>query len=389
MSSYHTKFSFLNKNSADKGWLIVHFEADEGEMDSYLSQEQIYTDSYNGAKRLLYGTRWTETALVKITVIKGDGSAFTVAECRDAYRWLTGNPKASWLDLYVGDELQYSFLVTTQDVKQQKLDARTVGLNIYFESVSPWAYSRIQTHMYSLEQGMEASDGVVYSKDSNYALQVEDGIVYSNTGTLGIENGIVYIDNSASLIINNETDDLYTPIYLNTTFTNMNSDYLSIKNITTGEETIIKNMATNEIITLDSGQFITSSVLGKVFGNDFNFIWPRVIPGINEFAISGSGVGNVSFTYRYPIKIGDCAIDVDVYGDNINCGNCPEYPDNDDGIVTWDEIVDKPTTRNEYNLTDVYTMTEVDTKIENINISVDAEVNKDELNELLSSILGM
>ena len=142
MSSYHSSFKYLDKKSdEDLGWIISHFDPDNGEMDSSLSQEQVYSDSYNGTKRILYGTKYNSVANVKITVIKQDGSDFTLQECRNAYKWLTGKPEASWMDLYVGDEVKYRLLCTIQDVKPQKMDARTVGLNIYCESVSPWAYS--------------------------------------------------------------------------------------------------------------------------------------------------------------------------------------------------------------------------------------------------------
>ena len=146
MSSYHSSFSYLEKNSAkDFGWIISHFDPDNGETDSNLSQDQVYSDSYNGAKRNLYGTRWNSVATVKITVIKQDRGTFTLGECREAYKWLTGNPEASWMDLYIGDEVKYRLLCTIQDVKPHKMDARTVGLNIYCESLSPWAYSPLQT----------------------------------------------------------------------------------------------------------------------------------------------------------------------------------------------------------------------------------------------------
>ena len=301
---------FLNKSSIAEGWLIVAFDADNGEVDSYLNQEQIYTDSYNGSKRILYGTRWTEVTNIKISVIKKDGSDFSLEECRKAYRWLTGNPRASWLDLYVGEELQYSILCTVQNVKQQKLDARTSGLNIYFESVSPWAYSPMQSFGCSFDQELLSVNGILDGDSSDFDVD-ENGVVYNNSNVLQIDsNGTLYVDNSISLKIDNRTDDLYTTIYLNTTFTNNTSDYLSIKNITTNEETIITGMNANEIITINAGQFIISNIPGKVFGNDFNFVWPKLVPGLNEFIISGSGVGSINFTYRYPIKIGDCAIDV-------------------------------------------------------------------------------
>ena len=49
MSSYHSSFTYLNKNSQeDFKWVITHFDPDNGETDSFLSQDQIYTESYNG-----------------------------------------------------------------------------------------------------------------------------------------------------------------------------------------------------------------------------------------------------------------------------------------------------------------------------------------------------
>lgn len=321
MSSYHNSFSYLNKSSIDEGWIIVAFDPDNGETDSYLDQEQVYTNSYNGSRRILYGTRWTEVVNVKISVIKKDGSDFSVDECRRAYRWLTGNPNASWLDLYVGNELQYSILCTIKNVKPYKLDARTSGLNIYCESISPWAYSPIQSFGCSFDQKLIVDNGVLNGDSSSFNID-DNGVVYNSTEILQIDNnGTLYIDNSVSLRTDNQTDDLYTPIYLNATFRNSTSDYLSIKNVTTNEETIITGMRANEIITINAGQFIISDVPGKIFGNDFNFVWPRLAPGINEFIISGSGVGSINFTYRFPIKIGDCAINVEDLNYDFYCNS--------------------------------------------------------------------
>lgn len=344
MSSYHSSFTYLDKNSkTDFNWIISAFDPDSGEMDSFLSQEQVYADSYRGTKRKLYGTRYDAVALVKISVIKCNGEDFSVEECRKAYRWLTGNPQASWLDLYSGDVLQYSFLGTVQDVKPYKLDARTVGLTIYFESISPWAYSPIQYTSHAFDQSVSMDSEILYAENSTFNVD-ENGVLYSNDTLNFSDDGTVYIYNYPTLKINNKTDDLYTYVYLNTIFRNNNSDYLSIKNITTGEETIIKNMIVNEIVTLSAEQFIISDVPNKVFGNDFNFVWPRMVPGVNEFVISGSGSGSVEFTYRYPIKIGDCAIDVNTYSDN-DC-DCPEsgasgscYVDEQDLLIMLDETL--------------------------------------------------
>ena len=340
MSSYHSKFKYLNKDSKnDMGWIIVHFDADNGEVDSYLSQEQVYTNSYNGAKRILYGTKWDSVSLIKITVIKQDGSNFSLAECRSAYRWLTGNPSASWLDLYVDDEVKYSYLCTVKNVKQQKLDARTVGMSLEFESISPWAYSPVQTINCSFGQKMTTDvSGVLTSNDQSVALYIDDnGVVYNNNGSdfnftnegvitqeslyaTNYFNGNSFVESSDSSIIsiNNQSDDLYTYVYMDMVFTNNTGGDILIRNQTLCEDTIINGLSANEVITLNSGQFITSDKPNKIFGNTFNFVWPRLGPGVNEFVFSSSGEGSIQFRYRYPMKVGDCAMDVEVHGSELN-----------------------------------------------------------------------
>lgn len=396
MSSYHSSFSYLGKNSStDYKWLIVHFDADDGETDSFLSQDQVFTETYKGKHRLVYGTKWNSVATVKITVVKQNRQEFTVSECRKAYMELTGNPQTSWLDLYAGDKLQYSFLGTIQDVKPQKLDARTIGLNIYFESVSPWAYSSIQEYVYNLEQGFIIDeDGALVAKNSPMSIS-NDGVLLDGASSAFdmTDDGVVCVDDYIALQINNLTDDLYSNVSLDVEFTSENSDHLIIKNktlydLSNGSDgvTEIRGMSDGEIITLNSGQFISSNIYNKIFGKDFNFIWPVLLPGINEFVISGSGNGVVKFNYRYPIKIGDCAIDVYTGNDSCDCPDNTEY-----GLISWNDIINTPTTLHGYGIKDAYTSQEVDDKIENIEISGGAEnvlINEADLDRMLQDVLG-
>ena len=324
MSSYFPHFSYLNKDSqTDFNWIVASLDPDNGEQDSGMSMEQIYTESYRGTKRILYGTRYDTAPVIKITVVKCNGTDFSIAECRAAYRWLIGNPNASYLDLYVGDELQYSFIGTIQDVKPYKLDARTVALSIYFESISPWAYSDIKTHSCAFDQALDVdSNGVLDFEDNALTFKIsDDGVLYSESEKLIIDStGTTFIDTAVTLPINNDTDDLYSYIYLDTNIANNNSDYVSIKNKTTKDETIIYGMSPYETITLSNNQFIISSISGKTFGNTFNFIWPRLAPGVNEFELYGSGSARITFSYRHPIKIGDCCMNVLDMIDNSDCG---------------------------------------------------------------------
>lgn len=338
MSSYHSSFKYLNKKSdEDFGWIISHFDPDNGETDSYLSQDQVYTDSYDGTKRNLYGTKWNSVANVKITVIKHDGSDFTLGECREAYKWLTGNPEASWMDLYIGDEVKYRLLCTIKDVKPHKMDARTIGLNIYCESLSPWAYSPMQT------------------------------VTKSLTGGGGIT-------------IKNESDDMYSFIYPKIVYTNTDSDTLTISNATTGEVTEITNIGVNEVITLHPNQFITSDNSNKTFGNTFNFVWPRLKAGENKFNINAKG--NLTFEYYYPIKMGDCAQNINIVRDPI----CDDFNNIQVDTLPWERVSGTPNTLNGYGISDAYTKSEVDSLIESIDI--DEVYTKAEIDSILKNFVS-
>ena len=369
--------------------------------------EPIYTDKYDGSRRIDYGAKFNSVAVVKISVIKRNGKDFTVAEVRDFLKWTTGARTNSYLDLMVGDEIKFSFLGRVTNAYQQKLDSRTIGLSIEFTSVSPWAYSPIQYVGYSSNQSMDVdSNGVLSKLGTTTAFHInESGTLYDDS-IFDIEtDGTLYFDNTPKIEIDNKTDDLYTPVYLHTVFENGTSDTLTIENITTDEKTRITSISKNEVITLSSEQFILSDKTSKIFGNSFNYIWPRLAPGVNELVIDMNGTGSIEFTYRYPIKIGDCAIDIDAL--NNMCGDYYEddYYEDDNtssggnnsssggsssgnvivsGQVSWNNIINKPTTIAGYGITNAYTKTQVDDMISDVEYTIDDQ----DLNKMLDDILG-
>lgn len=401
MSSYYPSFSYVAPNGKkynsykDKNLIVVHFESgDSGEMDTFLGMEPIYTDNTYGTRRIDYGAKYSDVAVIRISVMKSNGKDFTVSDVRDFLRWTTGSRAISYLDLsdIVDDQevVKASFLGRITAVYQQKLDARTIGFVIEHTSVSPYAYSPIQYAGCSFGQALTTTkDGILYKAGQN--LSIDDNGILSNGASALFSittDGTVYLDNSVVMPINNGTDDLSDYIYLDTTFANINSDHVVIKNQTLYEEsngadgiTEITGMHKNEIITLSSGQFITSSS-GRTFGNNFNFIWPKLLPGENILIVSGTGEGAVEFMYRMPMKIGDCAIDIVVSGGGLCCGDDsgidPIY-----GPVTWDDIIGKPSTIKGYNITDAYTISEVNNKINSIRVDID----ETELNNMLEDVL--
>lgn len=267
--------------STERGLVIAAFDAQNGESDSFLGMDNIYSESNNGV-RYDYGAKYNTVATITITMINFDGSDFTVNQFRDVARWLSGAQKSSWLDLYEGESIAYSFLCKCIDIKQYKMDARTLGVIVTFESVSPWAYSPMQ----SIE------------KEINNSASAESG---------------------DPIEIENLSDENYSYVYPNITFTSVSNGCLVIYNHSNGESTIINNVESGETVTLNSNQIIYSSNTLRVFGDDFNFVWPKLIHGHNTLSVSGHGA--LTITYRYPVKVGDCVINLDA---NMNCSMCQE-----------------------------------------------------------------
>lgn len=349
MSVYYPSFSYLGKNSKkDMGFIVSHLDdGDSGEVETFMSMDPVYTDNSTGTRRIDYGAKYNSVAVFNITVIKQDGSDFSVQNIRDCLRWLTGVQSNSNLDLLVGDEVKYSFTGRFTNASQYKMDARTVGMVLEFTSISPWAYSALQT--------------------------VEQTIIGSET-----------------FQVNCDTDDLYSYVYMKTTYENTSGESVVIKNETTGDITEVSILNTNEVITLDNNMMITSDNSTRIFGKDFNFIFPRLQAGINEFTITGTG--NIKFEYTCPIKLGNVAQDINGY-------SSPICDDSTGEIIVeslpWSRISETPTTLLGYGISDAYTKAEVDNKIANVQVSSVSWENvthkpelytKSEVDTLLSSL---
>lgn len=389
MSSYYPSFNYLGINSREKNLVVAHFDADQGEMDTFLGMEPIYTENADGTNRLDYGAKFNNVATIKLSVIKPNGEDFSVLEVREALKWLTGARHNSALDLtehfideFTGDgettvfkfknkcdhvygvsingntnitttwgvdskqntitfdpapiagrhvkvtynRIKYSFIGRVTNAWQQKMDARTVGLIFEFTSTSPWAYSPMQ----------------------------------DVTKTIGGKTLV--------LDINCESDDLYGYIYPNVRYKSYSdNDTLIIKNTTVGnEETKVTGLANNEVIRINNNMMITSDNSNKSFGTSFNFVFPRLVPGVNTLEITGSGI--VTFEYVTPLKVGDCVMDMSAASDPI----CNEYGEIQVDMLDWKRISNTPTTLAGYGITDAYTTSavynknEIDSKISSV-----------------------
>ena len=398
MASYYPSFTFLGKSSASYGFIVTSFEPDNGFVDTFLGMDQVSEDYYDGTKKFLYGTRYNNTANISVTMVKADGTDWSLDDNRKTLKWLTGAKTASWLDLYHGDKHIYSFLGTVSSSQQYKLDGRVIGIEFTFTSISPWAYSPELTFDRSISQALFL-DGSVLVKDPSDEISVDENGVLCNSAVPGPganfcidDDGILYVEDTISATIDNETDDLYSYIYLDIEFINESCEYLEIRNETIGETTRVDNLQPGDIINIANKQFITAyttdQITGervnqnRIFGDDFNFVWPRLAPGVNNIVIDGSGNGTAKFSYRYPMKVGDCAMDISTYGGNAICGDCDDIPSYD--TVRWQDITGLPTSLGGYGITDAYTKTEVEDIVDNIEIH--DVYTKDEVDDIINDI---
>lgn len=263
MAIYHPKISFHGQTNYDLELIISTFNPDNGEVDSYLDMEPVYTDSYDGTIRTDYGAKYKSVATPSITFIEVNGSDINPYKVRNVLRWLTGSRKNSWMDVCDKDgEIVCSYLGRFTDVKLQKEDARVIGIVAYFTSVSPWAYSKVQSPV------------------------------------------VVNVNGETEFAIDNLSDDLYSYVYPKVSFKNKNNGAsLVIKNSTLNNETVFKNLQQGEVITIDNNFVVYSDNNKRIFDDDFNFIFPMLTSGTNRFLVNG--IGTLTLEFRYPMKVAD------------------------------------------------------------------------------------
>lgn len=283
---YHPKIKFLGQTNYDFDLITATFNPDNGETDTYLDMEPVYTDSFDGTLRTDYGAKYKSVAIPSVTFVEVDSTDITPFKVRQVLRWLTGYRKNSWMEVCDKDgETIVSYLGRFTNVKLQKMDGRVIGIVAEFTSVSPWAYSGVKTVTMSV-------------------------------------NG-----SSSDFKIDNQSDDLYSCVYPTMVFQNKNDKAdLSIKNITVGNETVFKNLQQDEVITIDNNFVVYSDNTGRIFNDDFNYVFPALAAGTNAFDINGTG--ELTIKFRYPMKVADGLLN------NYDLRN---------GLVIWVEAVESST----------------------------------------------
>lgn len=265
------KIVFNGKSNEDFELICdLCFESgDKGETSSFLSRKAVKTETYNGAFSRGYGMKYDEVLAPQITLMKRNFDDFDFEEQRAVLAWLTSKHTAGYMDVYMtNDDVaanspSYCLLGGVTKIETYKLgNNRTVGIIFTFESLHPYALSPIQT----------------------------------------VDN-----KNATTLTITCNTDDPGSFVYPKLTiYFNKDQDFTITRD---SDRTEIKNNRAGEIVTIDSAnKIITSSNPSRIFGDNFNWVWPKLTYGDNKFSVSlipnSSNASLVTFEYRYPIKCG-------------------------------------------------------------------------------------
>lgn len=328
------RFTYNGYNSKDFDVLVdVAFDSDSGEMSAYLNRESVASESYNGTLKRVSNYKYSEVFSPKFTLVKEDFSDFTMQEQRKILSWLTSSSVPKFLTAFYDDSEVVSFeiLGAPTEINTYKIaNNRTVGITFTFESVTPYAFSALQTITKDVSNpsdntiiiNLETDDpeNVVYPKvtiQQNSVTSVVE-IDHVMTGQDEWQEGTVYhyatsdqyywIDASGTKQTQStNTSGIETTGFIITN-TYADSDRTSYK-----VSTKVKNNIKGETIILDgANQVISSSRTTRIFDEDFygsfedSFVhwnWLLLYKGKNEIEVIGNCT--VTIEYRYPIKCGE------------------------------------------------------------------------------------
>ena len=139
----------------------LSFEDENGNASSFLNQDGIYTEHYDG-HRTIYRAKTNEYFNPTFTFLKSDFGDFTMEEQRRVLSWLSSE-KPGWLNVYHDDSnvLSYRCFGTWESIELYKLGSgRVVGYVVSFASSHPYAWSHKFTYpeVYNTIEEISAND---------------------------------------------------------------------------------------------------------------------------------------------------------------------------------------------------------------------------------------
>lgn len=195
IAPYKIKFNELFSHNLGVN-TCFSFDSDNGEIETYLGREAIVSETYNGALKRGYTYKWSESLSLTLTFIKDNFEEFTYEENRRILKWLTSKQTASFLDVYTDDSdiIAYSVLGNFVTINQYKLsNDRIVGYTAIFESLTPYAFSRLHTIDKTIAQPEDRIITIYVDTDEpNEAIYPRITIKHSDKNYIPVDNGVEF-----------------------------------------------------------------------------------------------------------------------------------------------------------------------------------------------------
>lgn len=268
------KVKFNNYSSVDFPTFTLltclSFDTTTGENNTFLTREAVASESFNGKFKNTSRYKYTENLTLKITFIKEGFGDFTFDEARKVLSWLTSKDTPSFLDVYddiYSEAIVYSVLGGFTNIQSYKLGSgRTVAFVADFESISPFAYSPINTFKRTITE--------------------------PTTFTVSCDN--------------DDTSYVYPRVTVK-----HNGTSVEIKNSTTNTITAVRNSVAGETVTIDgANKLIYSSRTDRTFGTDFGtddvhnqWVWLPLVDGENTITVTGKC--ELTLEWRCVRKVGE------------------------------------------------------------------------------------
>ena len=247
------------------------FDSDNSEVNTFLTREAVFSESYDGRNRRISSFKYTENFAPKFTFLKKDFKDFTQDEIRVLLKYLTSKDTTGLLEAYDDDSnvISWASIGNFSEIQLYKIaNKRVVGVTAVWDSISPFALSDLHT----VTKTITATDNkITIHIDTDDNKPVYPCVIIQTNG-----NDVKFI--------NKHTD-----------FFNKSKSYNSLEVI---------NNASSETVTVDgANQIIKTSLTRRIFGDDFNRVWLELYDGKNEITVDGSCT--VTLTWREVRKVGE------------------------------------------------------------------------------------
>lgn len=258
---------FGDFRSSDYGLIVGSFSYNgESEDDIGMNISTIEEFIGHNPMPIYLGQEYTDKLKLQITLIKNpcifhNDIYFNEKDCRSILRILTGLKGYKWL----------------------KLITQIVDEDLWYKArINNVSYKRISGHVAGIILDAECDSCFAWSNEYNITINAKA--------------------NQPFYTFNN-TDDLNNYVYPIVSILSSSAGKLTVTNTSDNWVSEIKNIKSNEKITIDSKhQIISSSVSHELLLDDFNLGWFRLIPDKNEY-ISNMDI-TISMKYRVPRKVG-------------------------------------------------------------------------------------